>query len=88
MLVARPGRRIADIRRISTHGHAWAQCRLWVDANIPDVEYIPGSSTAAAAMGLLEDDPHYDAAICAPIVATEQPGLPCWRRTSGTTPAR
>ena len=23
--------RIEDIRRISTHGHAWAQCRLWVE---------------------------------------------------------
>src|SRR6476469_2038542 len=76
VLVARPGVRIEDIRRISTHGHAWAQCRLWVDQNIPDAEYIPGSSTAAAAMGLLEEDAHYDAAICAPIVAGEQPGLP------------
>ena len=75
VLVARPGTRIEDIRRISTHSHAWAQCRLWADKNIPDVEYIPGSSTAAAAMGLLEGDTHYDAAICAPIVATEQPGL-------------
>ena len=86
VLVARPGTRIEDIRRISTHSHAWAQCRLWADKNIPNVEYIPGSSTAAAAMGLLEGDPHYDAAICAPIVATEQPGLAVLAENIGDNP--
>lgn len=86
VLVGRPGVGIDDIRRISTHGHAWAQCRLWVDKNIPDVEYIPGSSTAAAAMGLLEGDAHYDAAICAPIVAAEQPGLSVLAENIGDNP--
>lgn len=86
VLVARPGTRIEDIRRISTHGHAWAQCRLWAEKNIPNAEYIPGSSTAAAAMGLLEGDLHYDAAICAPIVATEQPGLAVLAENIGDNP--
>lgn len=86
VLVARPGTRIEDIRRISTHSHAWAQCRLWADKNIPDAEYIPGSSTAAAAMGLLEGDIHYDAAICAPIVAAEQPGLAVLAENIGDNP--
>ena len=86
VLVARPGTRIEDIRRISTHGHAWAQCRLWAENNIPNAEYIPGSSTAAAAMGLLEGDTHYDAAICAPIVATEQPGLAVLAENIGDNP--
>jgi len=86
VLVARPGVEIANIRRISTHGHAWAQCRLWVDANIPGSEYMPGSSTAAAAMGLLDDDAHYDAAICAPIVAQEQPGLSVLAENIGDNP--
>jgi prephenate dehydratase len=87
VLVARPGVAIGDIRRVSTHGHAWAQCRLWVDANIPNVEYIPGSSTAAAAMGLLDGDgAHYDAAICAPIVAAEQPGLKVLAENIGDNP--
>ncbi len=86
VLVARPGTRIEDIRRISTHGHAWAQCRLWAEKNIPDAEYIPGSSTAAAAMGLLEDVVHYDAAICAPIVAGEQPGLAVLAENIGDNP--
>lgn len=86
VLVARPGVDLADIRRISTHGHAWAQCRLWVDANIPGAEYVPGSSTAAAAVGLLTDNSHYDAAICAPIVAREQPGLAVLAENIGDNP--
>jgi prephenate dehydratase len=87
VLVARPGVEIRDIRRISTHGHAWAQCRLWVEANMPNVEYIPASSTAAGAMGLLEEEGvHYDAAICAPIVATEQPGLQVLAENIGDNP--
>ncbi|QCB95892.1 prephenate dehydratase [Arthrobacter sp. PAMC25564] len=86
VLVARPGTRIEDIRRISTHGHAWAQCRFWVDTNIPDVEYIPGSSTAAAALGLLADGARHDAAICAPIVATQQPGLAVLAEDIGDNP--
>lgn len=86
VLVAPPGVALAQIRRISTHGHAWAQCRLWVDANIPGAEYVPGSSTAASAMGLLEDGAHYDAAICAPIVAQEQPGLSVLAENIGDNP--
>ena len=85
VLVARPGTDISQIRRVSTHGHAWAQCRLWVDANIPEAEYVPGSSTAAAAMGLLDGAP-YDAAICAPIVAAEQPGLAVLAENIGDNP--
>ncbi|MDR6414575.1 prephenate dehydratase [Pseudarthrobacter sulfonivorans] len=86
VLVARPGVALTGIRRISTHGHAWAQCRLWVDANIPGAEYVPGSSTAAAAMGLLQEDAHYEAAICAPIVAQEQPGLAVLAENIGDNP--
>ncbi|HET7139904.1 MAG TPA: prephenate dehydratase [Arthrobacter sp.] len=86
VLVARSGMDVANVRRISTHGHAWAQCRLWVDANIPGAEYVPGSSTAAAAMGLLTDDVRYDAAICAPIVAQEQQGLSVLAENIGDNP--
>jgi prephenate dehydratase len=37
-------------------------------------------------MGLLEDDVHYDAAICAPIVAQEQPGLSVLAENIGDNP--
>ncbi|CCQ47957.1 prephenate dehydratase [Pseudarthrobacter siccitolerans] len=86
VLVARVGVALKDVRRVSTHGHAWAQCRLWMDAHLPDAEYVPGPSTAAAAMGLLEEDRHYDAAICAPLVAREQPGLAVLAENIGDNP--
>ena len=86
VLVARPGVRLADVRRVSTHGHAWAQCRLWLDRHIPSAEYVPGSSTAAAAIGLLEEECHYDAAICAPLAAQEQPGLSILAEDIGDNP--
>jgi prephenate dehydratase len=86
VLVARPGVRLSDVRRVSTHGHAWAQCRVWMDANIPSAEYVPGSSTAASAMGLLEEGCHYDAAICAPLVAREHSGLAVLAENIGDNP--
>ncbi len=76
VLVALPGTEIKDIKRISTHSHAWAQVRLWAEQRVPRAEYVPGQSTAGAAMGLLEDEkPGYDAAICAPAVAQAHPEL-------------
>jgi len=74
VLAARPGTALAGIQRIATHGHAWAQCRNWVDAHVREAEYFPSSSTAAAAYGLAGDGHGYDAAICSPLVA-ERLGL-------------
>nr|WP_229667359.1 prephenate dehydratase [Micrococcus flavus] len=83
VLVGRPGLALADVRRVSTHTHAWAQVRGWMHAHLPDAEFTPASSTAAGARLLLPaeraDDagaaPVVDAAVCAPLVA-EQTGLP------------
>lgn len=86
VLVARAGVGLSDIKRISTHGHAWAQCRLWVDTHLPGADYVPGSSTAAAAMGLLDEDAPYEAAICGPLIADEQPGLNVLARNIGDNP--
>ncbi|MGV0109344.1 prephenate dehydratase [Arthrobacter sp. CP30] len=69
VLAARAGTALGAVRRIATHGHAWAQCRAWVDATIADAEYFPSSSTAAAAYGLVDGDDSYDGAICSPLVA-------------------
>ncbi|WP_404288432.1 prephenate dehydratase [Glutamicibacter arilaitensis] len=60
---------LEQIREISTHGHAWAQCRLWAEANIPAAAFTPAASTAAGALGLLDPEQHHDAAICSPLVA-------------------
>lgn len=81
VLAVRQGATLGAVRRIATHGHAWAQCRNWVDAHVRDAEYFPSSSTAAAAYGLGADD-SYDAAICSPLVA-ERLGLAVLARDIG-----
>ena len=47
-LVAPQPLALADIRCVSTHTHAWAQIRGWVEENLPGVEYLAAPSTAAA----------------------------------------
>ncbi|EPD31417.1 prephenate dehydratase [Gleimia europaea] len=55
-----------NIQRIGTHPHAWAQCRKWVAANYPNAVHVPATSTAAAARLIAEEDnPGFDAALCA-----------------------
>ena len=49
--------------------------RQWADATIPTAEYLPGSSTAAAALGLLDSSCAYDAAICSPALLATHPDL-------------
>lgn len=63
-----------QVRTVSTHTHGWAQVRRWAESAIPGAQFVPASSTAAAARGLLEATPVADAAVCSPLVA-EQLGL-------------
>jgi prephenate dehydratase len=64
-LVARPGTKLADVKVVSTHPTAYAQCRGWMQENIPAHSHLPSTSTAAAAADLLSKDPIADAAIAA-----------------------
>lgn len=75
VLLGRREMALDEIRTVSTHTHGWAQVRNWAAAHLPQAEFVPSGSTAAAARGLLEDATSYDAAVCAPLVA-EQTGLP------------
>ena len=72
VLAARPGTALADVRRVASQPHGWAQCRGWVGGNLPDAVYVPALSTAGAAEGLdrsAAEVPLYDAALCAPLAA-------------------
>jgi prephenate dehydratase len=69
VLASPAGVTLADIRTVSTHPHAWAQVRAWMRAHLPDVDYLPGASTAAAAAGLVGERPAYQGAVCAPVAA-------------------
>jgi prephenate dehydratase len=82
VLVAAPGTALADVRAVSTHSHAWAQVRGWADEHLRGVDYVPASSTAAAALALLpgrDGSPGsgagFEAAVCSPVVVEQHPEL-------------
>ena len=54
VLAARPGTALEDVRAISAHPHAWAQCRRWLNDHLPDVVHVPATSNTAPA-ALLAD---------------------------------
>lgn len=54
-LVARPGTKLADVKVVAAHPVAYAQCHLWLDANLPAHEHLPATSNVSAAAGLLEN---------------------------------
>lgn len=72
-LLARPGTKLTDIKKVATHPHAQAQCREWLAKNLPGVHVLPAMSTAAAAAELA-DNANYDAAI-ASVTAAPHYGL-------------
>lgn len=70
VLAARRGTGTADVRRVGTHPHAWAQCRRWLGAALPGVVHVPATSTAAAAELLAAPgNPGFEAALVAPLSA-------------------
>jgi chorismate mutase/prephenate dehydratase len=48
-LLAPAGTSLAQIRRVVSHPQALAQCRLWVERQLPDAEREVAASTSAAA---------------------------------------
>lgn len=76
VLAGRPGTTMADIRRISAHPHAWAQCRRWLRANLPGVVHVPATSNTAPAALLAgtAEKLTFDAALIPP-AATEHYAL-------------
>lgn len=71
-VMARPGTRTADVRRVGSHPHAVAQTRGWLATYLPDAEVLLTSSTSEAAAQVARGD--LDAAVAAPLAA-EQHGL-------------
>ncbi|WP_378144766.1 prephenate dehydratase [Cnuibacter sp. UC19_7] len=67
VLVARPGTTLADVRVVGAHPVAYAQCRQWLDANLPTHGHIPATSNVAAALDLFATD-HADAALAPPAI--------------------
>ena len=44
-LMARPGTRLADVRRVASHSHGIAQTRGWIAEHLPDAEVLLATST-------------------------------------------
>jgi prephenate dehydratase len=70
-LLVRPGLAMADVGSVASHPHALAQVRGWLAAHLGGATQLASTSTAAAAVGVL--DGQYDAAITAPVAATHYP---------------
>lgn len=69
-LYARPGTRLADVRRVITHPHSAAQTRYWTAEHLPGITVTEGGSNAAAAQEVADPTSKYDAAICGEIAGT------------------
>lgn len=74
VLVARKGTAVSAVKTIAAHPVAYAQCRLWLDAHVPQHAHVPASSNVAAAAGLTTSE-LADAAIAPPTILTHHPEL-------------
>lgn len=54
-LLSRSGR-LADVKKIVSHPQALAQCRHWLEENLPDIPLVDVASTALAAQMVVEDE--------------------------------
>ncbi|NQU38181.1 MAG: prephenate dehydratase [Actinobacteria bacterium] len=70
-LLVRPGVQLAAIAQVASIPIAAAQCRQWLNHNLPDAHVMAALSTASAAQRLAQETPPpYDAAISPAIAAT------------------
>lgn len=65
VLAAPAAKPLLALRSIAAHPQASAQCRGWLQANVPDAVVVDVLSNATAALATATGE--YDAAICAPI---------------------
>ena len=61
-VVVRPGTALADVRVVVAHPVAYAQCRQWLEANVPHHQHMPATSNVSAALDVAAGR-HGDAAI-------------------------
>jgi prephenate dehydratase len=74
-LAARTALPLSDVRRVAAHPHAWAQCRRWLAANLPDAVHVPETSNTAPAQVLADAsiEPDFDAALVPPSALAHYP---------------
>ncbi|HVE45936.1 MAG TPA: prephenate dehydratase [Acidimicrobiales bacterium] len=62
-LLAPPGTALADVKRVVSFPHATAQCRGWLNNNLPQVDVVAANSTADAVQTVGTDRPAGTAAL-------------------------
>ena len=70
-VLVRPGTQAGDVRTVASHPHALAQVRNWLLEHLPQARTLASNSTAGAAVGVRNGE--FDAAITAPVAASEYP---------------
>jgi len=55
-LIGRKGLKLKNIKKIVSHPHATAQCRIFLSSNFTDIEIVAANSTAEAVKKILEMD--------------------------------
>ncbi len=63
------GRELAQVRKVAAHPHAEAQTRAWLATHMPQATVVPAASNAAAAIDVVEEQPHAEAAVTSPFAA-------------------
>jgi len=56
-LVAAPGTSLSDVSVLAAHPVAYAQCRHWLEKNLPNHVHVPSASNVKAAEEALGDEP-------------------------------
>jgi prephenate dehydratase len=69
-LLVPAGTRLADVKRVISFPHATAQCRRWLQTNLPGVEEVAAASTAEGVRLVGEEKPAGTAAIGTQLAAT------------------
>lgn len=55
-IIGKKDLKLKNIKKIVSHPHATAQCRIFLSSNFPDVEIVAANSTAEAVKNILEMD--------------------------------
>ena len=63
-------KKMSSIKKVYSHQQVFAQCRIWLETNLPNVELIPLTSTTAAALWV-KYGKRGDAAIASKLAAEE-----------------
>lgn len=75
-LITRPGTTLADIKTVMSKPEALSQCRIFLDANLPNAERVPTPSTVDAARIVSEGEGDKSTAAIGPARAAQMFKLP------------